>query len=219
MGRKLYIVGLGPGDPDLITVKGLKRLEEAEIIFTPTTNGEGYALSILKKLSLDHKTLAFEVVMGSSDSLRMGSERICEALKRYSSVALAVLGEPSLYSTAMRILSHMSCRGEVEIEIVPGVSAVYACVDRISTSLAQGSEAVAIVPSSRVELLENAIQYFDTVVVVKGGRNLARAADKLVERGYVVTYMKHCFLETEEISDKVSDQEYMALVVAWRKKR
>lgn len=213
--KKLYIIGLGPGDPELVTLKGIKKLEEAKIIFVPVRNSEeGYALSILKKLSLDHKVLPLEIVMGDKKSIEKESKKICEALKNYDLVALAVLGEPSLYSTASHILSYINCRNEVEIEIVPGVSAIYACADRIPMSLAVGSEAIAIVPSSRVNTLENVVEYFDTVVIIKGGETLVKAINTLTKKDYSVIYIKHCFLENEKILSENIDSEYMALAIA-----
>jgi len=216
--RKLYVVGLGPGDPELITVKGLNRLREAEVVFIPMSSkvDDSIALSIVEKISIASKVIKLSVSMGDKTWVEKVAREVCNALHKFSCIAIAVLGEPSLYSTSAHLLASMKCLDDVYIEIVPGVSAIYACADRVLMPLALGDEAIAIVPSARVEALGDVVGYFNTVVVVKGGKIMAKAAESLAQKGFRIVYAKRCFTEDEVIGRDIIDEDYISLVIARR---
>ena len=166
-------VGLGPGDPELITVKGLKVLREAAVVFAPVRR-EGdpsYALTIAGGLiDADRQqviTLAFPE--GSGGSWRERCRTIAEALSGGRRGVFLTEGDPSLFSTFGHVAATL---GEVEprlrVEVVPGVSSVTASAAAAGISLADYGERVAIVPAMHCrDGLEETLRSFETIVLVK----------------------------------------------------
>jgi len=121
---KLYFVGAGPGDPDLITVKGKRLLAEADLVI--------YAGSLVNPALL--KGLKAETIDSNGLSLENTNSRILEALKQGRSVVRLHSGDPSLYGAILEQMRPLEEAG-VEIEVVPGVSSLFASAAALKTQL------------------------------------------------------------------------------------
>ena len=121
---KVYFVGAGPGDPELITVKGHRLIEEADLII--------YAGSLVNPELLDG--LKAELVDSSQLSLERTTELMLQALRSGKRVIRLHSGDPSLYGAILEQMQPLEEAG-VEVEIVPGVSSLFAASAALKTQL------------------------------------------------------------------------------------
>ena len=121
---KLYIVGAGPGDPELITVKGKRLLSEADLVV--------YAGSLVNPALL--RDLKAETLDSNGLSLEETQSRILAALQQGKKVVRLHSGDPSLYGAILEQMKPLEEEG-VETEIVPGVSSLFASAAALKTQL------------------------------------------------------------------------------------
>ena len=121
---KVYFVGAGPGDPELITVKGRRLIEEADLII--------YAGSLVNPELLDG--LHAELVDSSQLSLERTTELMLQALRSGKRVVRLHSGDPSLYGAILEQMRPLEEAG-VEVEVVPGVSSLFAASAALKTQL------------------------------------------------------------------------------------
>jgi precorrin-2/cobalt-factor-2 C20-methyltransferase len=172
-----YGVGLGPGDPELITLKAVRVLTEVECIFFPAgkTSGHSIARQIVAPLGLsEEKFRPVALCMGRDrrDDLRTyddAADRIVEELRRGRSAAWIAEGDPMLYGTFLHVHAAMRQRHpEVRIEIVPGVSSPHAAAARAGMPLAYLDEMVAFVPAAyALDRVPALLAEFTSVVLFK----------------------------------------------------
>lgn len=121
---KIYFVGAGPGDPDLITVKGKRLLQEADLVV--------YAGSLVNPQLLEG--LKAEMVDSNGLSLEDTTNKMLEALKEGKRVVRLHSGDPSLYGAILEQMKPLEGTG-VEVEVVPGVSSLFAASAALKTQL------------------------------------------------------------------------------------
>lgn len=121
---KLYIVGAGPGDPDLITVKGKRLLSEADLVV--------YAGSLVNPALL--RDIKAETLDSNGLSLEETQSRILAALLQGKKVVRLHSGDPSLYGAILEQMKPLEEEG-VEMEVVPGVSSLFASAAALKTQL------------------------------------------------------------------------------------
>lgn len=213
-----YGVGLGPGDPDLLTVKAQRLLRKCPVLCVPKGNEEteGLALSFLKKL----KTVKNQEVISMPFPMTLDAGRLDTAwnqaaaviagkLKEGKEVAFLTEGDPLLYSTFIYVYESLrKVFPEAEVEIVPGVSSVTAAAARALTPLVAGNEKLAILPSSDDEqALRKALGDFDTVVFLKVNRSFDKLLDILEEKGLAsqAVLVTRCFLPGEKVFKNIGE--------------
>ena len=152
----LYGVGVGPGDPDLVTTGALRVLDEAGVVFVPVSSkgGESVAGEIYSKLNPNRRTYPFVFPMTEDASGR--DAHILRQIEEYSdiwrgagSVALPVIGDAALYATAAYLYS--AWRGicpDLELRLIPGVSAHSLASCAAGEFMALGEERMALLPGS-----------------------------------------------------------------------
>jgi len=206
----LRVIGLGPGDPELVTMKAAKALRGADVVFVPksTSSEASLARRIVDKYA-GGQVVELEFKMGANAPEDYA--KAAETVKRYEGEkAYVVLGDPALYSTFAKLLPHI---GE-PVEYIPGVSAIVSCSLKAGKPLAVGDEAVAIVPATRPELVETALSLFDTVVVVKANKNLG-LLNRLLS-SHAGAAVRRCYMEGETVSRAVEWSDYFTTVYLWR---
>jgi len=219
---KLYVIGLGPGDEELITLKAIKILSNVRTIFIPYSTGTNRSLAenIVKKYTGNNSRL---ILLGFPMSKNVKEEELKELGKkicgetREDEAVFVTLGDPTLYSTFFRIKDKIPC--EIDIEIIPGVSSITACASRANISLANSDDAIAIIPASRLDKIEKVKEFFDTIIVLKTNENIENLLD-LLRSNYNLIYAKRCFMSEEKIiklSEKISDKDYFSMVIAIRR--
>ena len=219
-----YGIGVGPGDPELITVKALKIIKSCPVIAAPRTgNGDMVALDIVWRTGIlsesaeiaeefDKKILAMDFTMDKDPAKRKENYRKnADAAARYldngQDVAMVTLGDVSLYSTVHYIADELKSRG-YEIIMVPGVPSFSAAAASLTIPLAEMDAPVHIIPSVR----DNSDDYLDlpgTKVLMKAGRHLHRTLDELDRRGLlgVTSLAVNCGMDDEILIKKLGDDE------------
>lgn len=175
---RLYGVGVGPGDPELITLKVHRLLTTAPVVCVPKRNlkDDGYAAGIVRQFlrPAEQEILYLEFPM-TRDWERLkpywdaNTAAIWERLERGLDCVFITEGDPFMYSTFIYMYEYMRAQHpDVEIEVVPGVSSFLAAAARVGMPLANQLERIAIIPD--VESVEDArrvLEQFDTVVFLK----------------------------------------------------
>ena len=176
----LYGVGLGPGAPDLITLRAARLIEGAEVIAYPTLAGaDSFARSIAADL-IKHGTreIVMDVPMSverqpAQDAYDKGAAEIAAALDAGHDVVCLCEGDPFFYGSFMYI--HARLKERYTVEVIPGVTSVTACAARAALPLAARNERLTILPGPPEEDdLKAEITRADSVVIMKVGRHLAQ---------------------------------------------
>jgi len=184
----VYAVGVGPGDPDLLTRKAERVIREAAVIYAPsaTSDDASYALSIVEQfLDRDRQEVVVRAfpMTRDQDMLNPLRERAAREIAEHvcsgRDVAFITIGDPLLYSTfqpVFRILTEEY--PHVPVTFVPGISSMSAAAAAAGLPLALADETVAILPATAdEEKILKALISFDTVVLLK----ISRAFDRVYE--------------------------------------
>jgi precorrin-2/cobalt-factor-2 C20-methyltransferase len=207
---RLIGVGVGPGDPELLTLKGLRVLIEADEVFVPVgdTGEIGRAEAVVRAhlqpgritrllFALSDDMAARErnwtnAALGVSEHLRSG--KMC---------AFATIGDPNVYSTFTYLARAVrEIEPDVEVETVPGITALQDLASRSGTVLLEGDERLALLPfTAGEESLGEALAGFETVVCYKGGSRLGEVLRVAEEGGRLegAVYGARLGIEGEEV--------------------
>ena len=197
---ELVGVGVGPGDPELVTLQALRVLREADTIVAPTSGGDepGRAESVVRSIlpEVAIRRLAFSMAPDSEpggrearrDSHSRAAAAIVEMLEAGESVAFVTIGDPNVYSTFPSVAAAVSSlRPATEIRTVAGICAFQSLASRAGTVLLDGTESLALVTAlDGTEHVREALEDGSRAVVVyKGGRHLPAIARMLEEAGRI----------------------------------
>ena len=182
---KLVGVGVGPGDPEHLTLKALRALKEADRVFVP--DGGRAAEILAEHVDVEPLTFAMSDVGTREAHWDRAAARIAEI---DGTVAFATIGDPNLYSTFTYIArAVLAQRPDTVIETIPGITALQDLASRSGTVLAEGDEKLALIPyTAGDETLREALASFDTVIVYKGGRHLPDVLKAIDDFGRTATY-------------------------------
>lgn len=177
MNGKFYGIGVGPGDPELLTIKGKRLLEECDIIATPKTHGEKDSTALRIVADYIHQKELLELVLPmTKDEIKLqeawnqGAQQIMAKLREGKNVAFITLGDPSLFSTFMYVFRPIKTAG-FSWEIVPGINAPGATAARLGCGLSDWKESLAIIAATTdLETIEKTICEHDNTVLMKGAR-------------------------------------------------
>lgn len=189
----LFGVGLGPGDPELITVKAARLLGRLDVIFVPRRiGGRSFARSIAEPyldpgrqeiVELDH--LMGGPVGAAEARWDANAEKVAGFLLTGRDAAFLTEGDPLFYSTFLHTWSALQriCPA-ARVEVVPGVSSIFGAAAAAGLPLAVGSDRVAILPAlGALEDLEATLDRFETVVLLKVASVIDRVLPVLEARG------------------------------------
>ncbi|MEM7693389.1 MAG: precorrin-3B C(17)-methyltransferase [Pseudomonadota bacterium] len=174
----LQVVGVGPGDPDLMTLKAVNILKSIAVVAYPQTTTGSFAARIAAPHIRAAEHLPFTVPMSGDGAAEAAYDRaaaaIAEHLSRGRDVALLCEGDPMLYGSAASVMARLS---HVPTRIVPGVIAASACAAAANRSLARGNTPVTILPATASDAaLRSAMESDHSLVIYKMGRQTGRVA-------------------------------------------
>jgi len=189
----LYGIGVGPGDPDLITFKGAKILAACSHVFVPKTRSdrESVALSIAAKhtrAGAEIHEIIFPMTADRSELKARWEESarvVAEALETGADACFLTLGDAFLYSTYIYLLRALRSRmPDLEVVTIPGITAFSAAAALAEFPVGEAKETVTIVPTADdLDEVSRAVSGGGTVVLMKIGKRLGRILDLLEDLG------------------------------------
>lgn len=188
MKGKFYGVGVGPGDPELLTVKAVNAIKNADIIIAPKTEKKdgSVALTIAKPYILDAEIVfqTFPMVKNFDESKEIfvqNTNQILEFLRGWKNVAFLTLGDPMFFSTYIYIYELLKESG-ADIETIAGVPAFLAIASHIGRAPAYGNDILTIIPAtSPKEKIVDALKISDSTVLMKVYKNFDEIVELLEE--------------------------------------
>lgn len=206
-----YAVGVGPGDPELITLKAIRTLSACPVIAAPITgSGQMLALEIARQaVELDDKTiLPLRFTMARDEALRrkahqQAAEQIAAELDRGQDVAMLNLGDVSIYATASYMVELLRQRG-YRTAMVPGVPSFCAVAAELGTSLTDMNAPLHIVPAGGGPLAET-LDLPGTKVLMKSGKRIAQVVQALQARQLPAAMVRDCGLPGQQIYEDLEE--------------
>jgi len=188
MSGIFYGIGVGPGDPELLTVKAIKAIEQVDVLIAPKTEKKdgSVALTVAKpylKKDVEIVYQVFPMVKGfaenSTDAWESNKQEILELLRAGKNVAFLTIGDPMFYSTYIYVFRLLENEG-VEIQTIPGIPAFAAIGSQLGYPIVEGDDVLSIIPATASpEKVEKAMQASDNVVLMKVYKNFEDVADML----------------------------------------
>lgn len=220
----LYGVGLGPGDPDLMTLRAHRLIAEAKVVAYPClAGGESFARSIAAAVI---PSAAREIVMDvpmttergpAQAAYDLGAKAIAAELSAGCDVVCLCEGDPFFYGSFMYLFARLSQR--FRVEVVPGVTSVTACAARAGMPLAARNERVTILPGPLPESeLRARIEGADSVAIMKVGRHLGKIRAVIDDLGLTkqAVYVERASLPEEVVcplSDAPETAPYFSMIL------
>ena len=213
MAGKLYGVGVGPGDPELMTLRAVRALREAAVIAAPRTKGEkNLALDIASgAVDLEGKEILYLdfLMVRDHEKLRQSHEacarQIIACLDQGKDVAMLNLGDPSLFGTYSYLEALVKEEG-YEAVTIPGVPSFCAVAARLGQSLTTMHKPLHIIPASHAGL-DQALELEGSKVLMKTGSAMAQVKDALRRHGCYdkASLVENCCLPEERICPTMDD--------------
>lgn len=247
MTGKLYVIGVGPGDPELMTLKAVRILRQAPCVFVPKGREEGasLALSIMRgAVSLDGKKIVelhFPMMKTRSQGSGVGGQgteasetendlnakwneaarAMLSVLEQGIDAAFITIGDPAIYSTFFYLYDRLlEQKPDLVIEIVPGISSINAAAARAGLYLGLGNDRIAILPANYLDNLQETLERFDTVVLMKISKVFTTVRDLLIRmnRAAQAAYVVRAGMDDERVYKDISqvrdeDLNYFSLMI------
>ncbi|MFH0959459.1 MAG: precorrin-2 C(20)-methyltransferase [Pseudomonadota bacterium] len=229
---KLYGIGVGPGDPDLITVKAVRILKSVSVIFAASSTKNDYSLArnIIGKHAPEAtiETLPFpmdndRVVL--QKAWEENAKTVLKALSSKGDVAFVTLGDPMTYSTFSYLLKTVrSIASQTDVEIIPGITSYQAAASVANIPLAQGNQSLVVVSGAKgADKLSQTLNRVDNVVILKTYKYFDKIYETLEELDLLdqSTFFSKLGLPGEEIIRNVKTLKgattpYLSLIIVNR---
>ena len=209
----LYGVGVGPGEPGLMTLKAVRTIERCPVVATPRTPGGGMVAYAIASGEVDMagKTLVpLEFAMTRDASVRAASHRAAAELLRPHldagrSVAMLNLGDISIYATFRYIADILAPEG-YRVEMIPGVTSFSAAASRLGDTLTDMNTPLHIIPEG-IGVTDEMLARPGTTVFMKSGRQLPALLRRLSELGLLerAQMVQNCGMENERVFRRIED--------------
>ena len=216
MAGKFIGIGVGPGDPELITVKAVKALKMVDVISVPKAhaNTPSMALAMIKHILREREKppelleLVFPMTKNEVEVKRLWAKNagiVAEKVASGKNLAFITLGDPMFYSTFIYLFQSVKEEyPEVKLEIIPGVTSLTACAASSQIPLAENEEVVAIIPSDlNSKLIEETAKHADNLVFMKCAHRFKELAPILERSGFTknstVALVRRCTMPEEKV--------------------
>ena len=207
----LYGIGVGPGDPELITLKAVKILRGVEVVFAAASTKNSYSLAVeivtphLKEgVPVEH--LGFPMTRDKqrlTSAWQDNARKVVTVLKEGKDAAFITLGDPMTYSTFGYIMQTLQkIAPDMLIKIIPGITSFQAGAASAGRVLAEGEESFTVISGAMgAKKLKEVIDHTDSVVMLKVYRNYSEIIDTLNQLNLTAKsiLISRCGMEDEEI--------------------
>lgn len=216
-----YGIGVGPGDPELLTVKAINALKKIDVLIAPKTEkkSDSVALSIAQphlKPSAEIFYRTFPMVKDFAQETAVFEAHRDEILKLLSgglNVGFATIGDPMFFSTYIYIFRLLEPCG-VPIVTIPGVPAFLAIAAQIGRPLAYGNDILAIIPATaELAAVKNFLAHADAAVLMKVYKNFPEIVDALAANNLLddAVLVSRAGLDDEKIISDIAAHKADAL--------
>lgn len=223
MSGTLYGIGIGPGDPELLTLKAVRIITQSPVIAVPgKTKEDTVAYRIVKQAipTLDEKQ-CLEVYMPMTKeekelerSHRQGAGQVIDCLKEGKDVAFLTLGDPTVYATYIYIHKRVQQEG-FSTEIISGITSFCAVAARLDMGLVEKEEMLHVIPASYQ--IEDALKLPGVKVLMKAGKQMPKVKEQLRKLSCQVSMIENCGMENEHIYQSIEeipdDAGYYSLLI------
>ncbi|MDR1296138.1 MAG: precorrin-2 C(20)-methyltransferase [Deltaproteobacteria bacterium] len=214
----LYGIGVGPGDPSLITVRAVEILRGVDEVYTASTSTNEHSLagniaSPYLRAGVGLKKLVFPMTKDPAkleEAWRDNARQVAATLDKGLSAAFLTLGDCLTYSTYAYLLSHLlAIKPDAKVESVPGITSYQLAAARLNRPLVQGSESLAVTGGSVDRGFEELCRSADNLVILKPYRGTSDVVDRLKAMGLAgrTAICSNLALEGESIVDGL-DRDY-----------
>jgi precorrin-2/cobalt-factor-2 C20-methyltransferase len=202
----LFALGVGPGDPELLTLKALRLLRAAPVVAYPAPeHGDSFARSIVASwIGAGQREIAIRIPMQPGPPpaavYDAAAAALAAELDRGNDVALLCQGDPLLYGSFIHLFTRLA--GRCRIEIVPGVSSVTACAAVAAAPLVARDEALAVIPATLGEAeIARRLADTDAAAIVKLGRHFPKIRRVFDETGLLdrALYVERATLPNQRV--------------------
>lgn len=219
----LYCIGVGPGDPELMTLKAVRIIRECPAAAIPHLEREtcaAYQIAVQSVPELVEKELlCLEMPMTKEKAVldrshEAGAAALMEVLAQGKDVALLTLGDSSVYATSGYLAERLEQNG-YEMQMISGVPSFCAAAARLNIPLVKNSEELHILPASYQ--IEEGLKLPGVKVLMKTGRNMAEVKRLLVQGEHQVMMVQNCGMPGEQVCRNVQeipdDAGYYSLMI------
>lgn len=186
-----YAVGIGPGAPDLLTVRAVRIIESADIILTPQAQGTNRSLALN---AIEPYRCGQEIMCVNYPMQRNGDQtrerwnavagEVLEKLQQGKSVVMITIGDPLIFATTSYLLDALADELETDkIHLVPGISAFQIAASRFHDPLTLQEDRLTLMSATDLAAVENALDHCETLVLYKAARVINELLGLLSERG------------------------------------
>lgn len=223
MSGCLYSVGVGPGDPELMTLKAVKIIRNCQVLVLPAESKEKcVAYQIVRQAipEIEDKTTVCLVMPMTKDkdrlekSHREGTQKVAEVLDAGKDAAFLTLGDPTVYATSMYIHQRIAGMG-YRTSIVSGVPSFCAAAAKLGVSLGEKQEQIHIIPASYD--VEAAMQLPGTKILMKAGKKMPVVRQCVKEHHGWAAMVENCGMAEEHLWINAEDMPehpgYYTLVI------
>lgn len=223
MKGKIYAVGVGPGDPELVTLKAVRLIRENEVIAFPgkaAAESAAYQIASVIIPEIAEKELVgiYMPMVHDRDVVSRehakGVKRLEEYLSQGKNVVYLTLGDPGIYSTFTYLQELLEADG-YETELIPGVTSFCAAGARAGISIAERNEPMHVIPA--MDGLRENLNQLGTCVIMKSGSQMGNIKDVLINSGRRVWAVQNCGMDREMIYDGAEqipdDAGYFTVVI------
>lgn len=203
---QLYGLGVGPGDPELLTLKAYRILTSVPVLAYPTQeNGKSLARAIVADFIRPGQIelpipLPFSPERSAQPYYDQAAENIAQHLTDGQDVAVLCEGDPVLYGTFMYIFNRLS--GRFHTEVVPGISSTFASASMLGAPLTYRDDVLSIIPATLdASILSARLAVVDAAIIIKLGRHFAKVHTVLEELGLLsrALYIEHATMPDQQI--------------------